>query len=123
MRDHTESRAVCKGIGATLGDHRLIVWQSWAIPLSPAAFPFPSGFGFVPVMRHARQITLVLQDRDTEKPAELDIATVQELLAQEPVISHTETAGRMVIYSLDRRAESSRDVLFRSIANDHGKKK
>ena len=40
-------------------------------------------------MRHARQITLVLQDRDTGKPAELDIATMQELLAQKPLISHT----------------------------------
>lgn len=80
-------------------------------------------------MRHARQITLVLQDRDTEKPAELDIATMQELLAQKPIISQTEAAGRMVIYSLDRRLDAASE--FRrppaandqaSIANDRGKK-
>jgi hypothetical protein len=73
-------------------------------------------------MRHARQITLVLQDRDSEQPPELDLATMQELLAQKPVISKTETAGQMVIYSLDRRAEANRDAIFRSIANDRGKK-
>lgn len=73
-------------------------------------------------MRHARQITLVLQDRDSEQPPELDLATMQELLAQKPVISKTETAGQMVIYSLDRRAETNRDAIFRSVANDRGKK-
>jgi hypothetical protein len=52
-------------------------------------------------MRHARQITLVLQDRDSERPAELDIATLQELLAQKPLVSHTAAAGRMMIYSLE----------------------
>ena len=73
-------------------------------------------------MRHARQITLVLQDRDSEQPPELDLATMQELLAQKPVISKTETAGQMVIYSLDLRAETNRDAIFRSIANDRSKK-
>jgi hypothetical protein len=72
-------------------------------------------------MRHARQITLVLQDRDTGKPAELDIATMQELLAQKPLISHTEAAGRMVIYSLDRDADSQSEIRLRSAANDRGK--
>jgi hypothetical protein len=91
------------------------------IPLCPAACCLEK-FGFALIMRHARQITLVLQDRDSEQPPELDLATMQELLAQKPVISKTETAGRMVIYSLDRRAEANRDAIFRSIANDHGKK-
>jgi len=72
-------------------------------------------------MRHACQITLVLQDRDIEKPAELDIATMQVLLAQKPLISHTAAAGRMVIYSLDRRADTRSEIRLRSVADDHGK--
>jgi hypothetical protein len=60
-------------------------------------------------MHHARHITLVLQDRDDEKPVELDISTMQLLLAQKPVVSQTATAGRMLIYSLDRRAEANKN--------------
>src|SRR5690348_1307012 len=91
--------------GAPYG--RLIIWQSRAIRLSPAAFPVPSRIQTQPIMRHARQITLVLQDRDGDKPAELDLATMEELLAQKPVVSRTEAAGRMLIYSLDRRTEAN----------------
>jgi hypothetical protein len=58
-------------------------------------------------MRHARQITLVLQDRDCDQTAELDIATMQELLGQSPLVSQTESAGRMLIYTLDRRTEAN----------------
>jgi hypothetical protein len=76
-------------------------------------------------MRHARQITLVLQDRDdSDKPAELDLATMQELLAQKPVVSHTAAAGRMLIYSLDRRTEANenKETPPRSTGSDRGKK-
>ncbi len=58
-------------------------------------------------MRHARHITLVLQDRDSDRPAELDLAIMQDLLAQEPIVSRTEAAGRMVIYSLDLGSEAN----------------
>jgi len=72
-------------------------------------------------MRYARQITLVLQDRDSETPAELDIATMQELLAQEPLVSQTAAAGRMMIYSLDRHVDAPGEVKIRPAANDRGK--
>jgi hypothetical protein len=71
-------------------------------------------------MRHARQITLVLQDRDTERPTELDIATIQELLAQEPLVSKAGAAGRLMIYSLDRRGVAPNETRFLSAANDRG---
>ncbi|HWA46500.1 MAG TPA: hypothetical protein VHA10_25000 [Hypericibacter adhaerens] len=74
-------------------------------------------------MRHARQITLVLQDRDSDAPAELDLDTMQELLAQKPLISHTDAGGRLLIYSLDRHHESARKIVLRSAANDHQPKK
>ncbi|MGH6883180.1 MAG: hypothetical protein ACREFM_19815 [Hypericibacter sp.] len=75
-------------------------------------------------MRHARQITLVLQDRGSDKPAELDIATMQEILAQKPVVSHTAAAGRMLIYSLDRGTEANEnnDTRSRSTGSDRGTK-
>lgn len=75
-------------------------------------------------MRYARHITLVLQDRGEEKPAELDIPTMQLLLAQKPVVSQTATAGRMLIYSLDRRAEANEngETLSRWVGKDRIKK-
>jgi hypothetical protein len=75
-------------------------------------------------MHHARHITLVLQDRDDEKPVELDISTMQLLLAQKPVVSQTATAGRMLIYSLDRRAEANEngETLSRWASKDRIKK-
>lgn len=74
-------------------------------------------------MRHARQITLVLQDRDCDKAAELDIATMQELLGQSPVVSRTESAGRMLIYTLDRRPEANenKETLPRLTGSDRAK--
>jgi hypothetical protein len=72
-------------------------------------------------MRHARQITLILQDRDSERPAVIDIATMQELLAQKPLISQTAAAGRMMIYSLERHLDAPSEVNYRPAANDFGK--
>jgi hypothetical protein len=46
---------------------------------------------------------------------------MQELLAQEPLVSQTAAAGRMTIYSLNRRAEAAGEVKFRPAANDRGK--
>jgi hypothetical protein len=90
----------------------------------PCRLPLRSRDSEYPVMRRARQITLVLQERDGETPAELDIPTMQRLLAQEPVVSKTETAGRMLIYTLDRRTEANEngETLSRWAGKDRIKK-
>jgi hypothetical protein len=74
-------------------------------------------------MRYARHITLVLQDRDSDRPAELDLAVMKNLLAQEPIVSRTEAAGRMLIYSLDlgTEANENRETPARPTGNDRAK--
>jgi len=46
---------------------------------------------------------------------------MQELLAQKPLVSETAAAGCMMIYSLERHAEASREIGLRPAANDRGK--